>query len=99
MRGVWIQLDTVCIIETAYVAGKFNDGNLHSETEPQIWNTLFPCVACGNDHSLNTTVSEATRYKNTVHISQKLVHIVNIYFLGINPLNIDGYMLRDSAVF
>ena len=75
---VFGSFDTVCIVESAYVTCKFNDGYLHAEAETKVRNLVLAGIACGKDHSLDTAQTESAGNKDTVYITQHLIYIVYI---------------------
>ena len=68
MRGVWIKLDAVRIVEAADMSCVLDDRNLHAEAQTKVRNLMLTCVFCGKDHSLDTAGTESTRYENTGYI-------------------------------
>ena len=70
MCGIRVQFDAVRIIESADVSCIFNDSNLHTKTETKVWNFMFSCIFCSSNHSFYTTVTETTRYNNSVRITK-----------------------------
>ena len=68
MRGVWIKLDAVRIVEAADMSCVLDDRNLHAEAQTKVRNLMLTCVFCGKDHSLDTAGTESARYENTGYI-------------------------------
>ena len=98
MGCVWIKLDTVRIVETAYMSCEFNDGNLHTKAQTKVWNLVFSCVAGGKDLALYTTDAESARNKDSVYISEDTVNIVCGKFFGIDPFDVDCCVEWNSTM-
>ncbi len=95
---VRIQLDAVCIVIAADIAGKFDNGNLHSKAEAEIGNLIFPRIFCGENFALHTAGAESAGDKNAGDVMQQPVCIFFCQFLGIHPLDVYGGPPRDAAM-
>ena len=73
MCGLWIQLNTVCIVEADYISGKLNDRKLHAETKTEKWDLMLARILDCNDLTVDTAVTETARYKNTVRIFKEFI--------------------------
>ena len=78
MCGVRVKLHTVCIMESADMSCKFNDGYLHTKAETKVWNVVFSCVFCCGDHTLDTAGTKSSRNNDTCHIAEQFFCIVII---------------------
>ena len=99
MRGVRIQFDTVCVVQSADMTRVFDDGYLHTKAEAKVRNLIFSRVFCGKDHAFNATAAESARNKDTGNITEHLGNIFLGQCLGIHPFEIYGRALCDTAVF
>ena len=68
MGGGRVQLHAVRVGIAQHITGKLHDGKLHAEAETEIRNVMSPCVGDGMDLSVNSSVAEAARNQNAVHI-------------------------------
>ncbi len=57
-------------------AGKFYNCHLHSQADSKIWNLMYSCILCCQDHSFCTSVSETTRNQDTIYIVKLLIQIL-----------------------
>lgn len=103
-----VKLDRGSFGDVADVARKFNDGNLHTQADAQIRLLLRAGPFCRLDHTLCSTVPEATRDKNAVCSadctpgSMELFREVGSSFFlemrGINPDKVELLIASHSAV-
>ena len=94
-----IQFNTVCIFVSKYMTGEFYNCHLHSQTDSKIWNLMYSCVLCCQDHSFCTSVSETTRNQDTIYIVKLLIQIFLCQFFGINPVKLYLGSAGNSAMF
>ena len=93
-----VEFVTVRSVESYYISCKFHDRKLHTETETEEWNLVLAGIFDRKDLTVNTTVTETTRYENTADVSQKLIYILFIDILGRNPFNVDIALVGKTAV-
>ena len=74
--------------KTEYMAGKFDDGNLHTEANAQIGNAMLPGILSRQNHAFDAAASEAARDKNPVKLGEQLVLRVCRDRLRVDPLNV-----------
>ena len=76
-----------------------NDGKLHTKAEAKERYIIFTCVFNSCDLSVDSTVTESTRNKNSLYITKHFCYVVLVQFLRINPFDIYSSMLEDSTMF
>jgi len=91
------------------VARELDDRDLHTQADTQIRNLLRACPFCCLDHTLRSTVPEATRNKNAVCSADCMPGrmkfggaVGSSFFLevgGINPDEVELLIASHSAVF
>ena len=84
--------------QSGTVACKFNDGNLHAETDSKVRHTVLPCVTGRGDHSFNSALTETSRNKNTVGASEHLGRLLRLKQLRLHPLEIHPHTVFITAV-
>ena len=90
MRGGRIQLGTVGVRVSNYIAGKFHDGKLHAKTQAQERNLMLTRVFDSLNLTLNTARAKAARYQDAADITEKLTDILSSYSLRVDPFDIDA---------
>ena len=50
------------------------------------------------DLALDTTVAKTARNEDTIDIAENLINILRCDCFGINPFDMDGHVIRDTAV-
>lgn len=78
-------LDRVCVLQSADVAGILDNGNLHSEADTQVRDSVLSGPLGGSNHSLSSTRSESTRNQDSVsgaHIVPCLVVFCRVARVG-----------------
>ena len=87
----------MCVFQSDYISCKFYDGKLHTKTQSQEWETVGSCIADCFDLTVDTAVAEASRYQNTIYITEQLVripaHISRDYLAGNNL----SFRIQDKA--
>ena len=91
------KLGRVCVRPADDIAGKFDDRYLHTQTDAQIRNILFSCVAGGKYHALDAAVAEAAGDENAFAVAQYIIYILLCQLLGVDPFNIaHGIVCRSG---
>src|SRR5699024_4773238 len=84
---------------TDHVAGKFNDGKLHSKAKADEGNAMSAGVADGLDLSLDSAVAETSGHKDAAYVREELVCVFLCHGLGVNPLDVHRCVRVDAPVF
>ena len=75
MCCVWIQLGTVCICITQYMAGKLNDCHLHTKAETKKWYIVCTGVFNSGDLAFDTSVTKTAGNENTIGVFENIGNI------------------------
>src|SRR5262249_50595758 len=98
MRAARIELTGIGPDETANIACKLSRGHLHSETNPEEGNMIFPRIADGLYLSFATAISESARYQDPIGLTQKLRSACLFNFFSLNTVKFDLRFIGDAAV-
>ena len=85
MGGLGRHFGGVCVGPAQHMAGKFNDGDLHAQTDAEVGQIVFPGVSGGGDHPLDAPVAEAAGHQHAAAAVQLLGHILRRNGLRIDP--------------
>src|SRR5258708_12954377 len=97
MRGFDVELRRVGIFQITGVAGKFDAGGLHAQTNSKIRRARAPGIRDGPDHSFDAALAKATRHQDGVKISQpRLVSVVHQFF-RFYPPHVDAQIVGAAA--
>jgi hypothetical protein len=69
-------------LEATNVSCPFDDGNLETKTDTQVWDFLFSSPFGSRDHTLGTSQSETTGNNDTPEISLYLLQRMHMNSLG-----------------
>ena len=69
MRRPWIELRRVGLLESAHVAGEFDDHRLHAETDAEIRYALLAGIADRFDHAFDAAGAEAAGNENSIEVT------------------------------
>jgi len=70
VRSLRLELGAVGLFEASHVAGVFNSGALHAETNSEERDLVFAGVLNGVHHSLNATLAESAGDEDAVVAAQ-----------------------------
>ena len=77
----------------------FDDGDLHTEANSEIWNFVFTRVFARRYHALDTARSKASGDNNAVHVFECLGNILVRYRLAVNPFEVYADEVCSARVF
>ena len=97
-RGAGIEFSAVRLLHAADIAGEFDDGALHSETDSEERNLVRAGVFHGFDLSGNSAVAEPAGDQNAVHPLEDLIQIAVVEFFRFNGTESDLCGVRDSGM-
>jgi hypothetical protein len=89
-------------LETTDVSCPFNDGDLETKTDTQVWDFLFSSPFGSRDHTLGTSQSETTGNDDTPGISLKLLigHLNSLGGTKSSPgIVVSDWVLRRHLFF
>src|SRR5258708_20610218 len=66
MRRPRIEFARVCLRQSHHVAGKFNAGSLHAQTDAEVRNLFLPGITNSNQHSLDAALTETAGDENSI---------------------------------
>ena len=98
MGRVRIELGGMRLFQLQNVPRKFDGGDLHSETQAEIGNFLFPRVLHGFDFAFDATLAESARHEDAAQAFQYFFRAFFFNFLGIHPHNFHAAIVGDAAV-
>lgn len=75
VRRVGNELGRVGLLETANVSGPFDDGDLETEADTEVWDVLLTRPLGSGNHALGTSKTETTGDNNTPVSLRQLVSI------------------------
>ena len=99
MCGGRIQFNAMRIVVSDHISCKFHDRQLHAETQTQIGNLMFSCIADRMDHTFDSAVAEAAGNEDSVYITQNVLYVFGRNGFGIHPFDIYDTAIRNAAVF
>ena len=99
MGGVGVQLNTVGVVHSADMTGKFHNGKLHSQTQAQERDAVLTGILDSAEFAVNATVSETAGHKNSLDAAQNFIYIVVVELFRIHPFDINSGPLINTAVF
>ena len=67
--GGRVDLCRVGVCHAQHIPGKFNNGNLHTQADPQVGYSVGAGVAAGVDFAFYAAGAKAAGYQNAVHIA------------------------------
>src|SRR5579885_2984035 len=94
-----IELGRVRARHVANIARKFDDGNLHAQTQSQIGNLTLACVLGGGDFSLDTSIAETTWNEYAVYSAEISVRPVFLDVFREHPFEVDLGTKFDTTMF
>ena len=68
---------------------KFNDRELHTETQTKVRNLFLSCILNCGDHAFDTSVTKTARNEDSIDVTQCFFHIFRSYKFGIYPFDLD----------
>ena len=89
MRAELVELAGIGIGNTEDIACVFNNGDLHTEADTEVRQSVLAGKPCRTNHTLNAASAEAAGNYDTVKPAEQLVRICVTQRLGIYPLDID----------
>ena len=95
---VWHKFRRVRVFHSRYVARKFNQRNLHTQADTEVWNIVFTRIACSGDLAFNTTVAEAARDEDSIQIFKNF-DAACLHILRINQLDVHRDAILQTTVF
>ena len=84
---VRIKLDRVGILISEDIAGILDDGELHSQTDPQIRDIVFAGITDRFDFTLDTAIPEAAGNVNRIAVAQERFGTLCFDLLRIYPVD------------
>src|SRR5207253_2421220 len=94
---VFIELGAVGLLEAAHVSSEFNRRYLHAETEPEIWNLVFPRETRRADLAFYSAFPETTGDKNACNVFEMSIDAIHQRF-RIDQLQINSAILARGRV-
>ena len=70
VRALFVEFSRIGVCQPQNIPGKFNDRDLHPQTDPQVGDLVFTGVFCGQDHSLDPAVSKPAWNDDPVQSAQ-----------------------------
>src|SRR5271157_5515357 len=90
MRGRWIKLTRVRLLESADIARKLDARRLHPQAYPEEWHLVFARVLDSLQHALNAALAKAAGHQDSVSMLQLRLHTLVLGFqpLGFDPIHV-----------
>ena len=99
MRSGRIELRTVGITHMGHISGIFNNGNLHTETDPKIRNGIGPGTFDGSDHTLGSSLTESSGHQHRIHLRKGQARVTDgLESLGIEILDAYANAVTDACM-
>ena len=98
MLAQLIKFTGISVLNTKDIPCIFDDSNLHTETNTEVWYLIFSGIFSGKYHTLNTTAAETARNKNAVKTGKHLFNIFGCDFFRVDPVNTDMGIVIISGV-
>src|SRR5216684_2785516 len=101
MRRRRIEFAGVCLRQSNHVAGKFNAGSLHAQTDAEVRNLFLPGITDSDQHPLDTAFAKTTRDENSVVTFELSVAglVASLQPLSLNPIHLQLKIVRQRAVY
>ena len=96
--GDRIELGRVGARQTRAVPRELGDGDLHAETDAEVWDEVLAGVAGRADLALDAANTEAARNEDAVHLGEYLVDLFGREGLGVYPVHVDLVVVEDARV-
>ena len=98
MRRALVKFGAVSMLEAAGIPGKVDRRDLHAETDPEVGNPIFPCVAGRGNLTLDTPVAEAPRDEDRGDSIKVFRGSVLFNVTGVDPDDIDLGVIGRSRM-
>ena len=99
IRCCRINFLAVSFVQLAHIACKLDNGNLHTETQSQIWNLVLAGVTGRIDFAFDTTRAKAARDNDTVGTLQQSACGFLRNILRVNPFDFKFSIIIDRCMF
>ena len=98
MRRLGIHLGRVGAVEPDHVAGELRDRDVHPEADAEVRNLPLASDAAGEDLPLPAARAEPAGDKDSVHLLELLLRLLERHPLGIHPAHAHGAALVQPGM-
>ena len=98
IRSVRFHFCRIGILQSHYIAGKFDHHALHTQTDTQTRDIVFTGILQCGKFTFNTTLSESRSNQDSVHIFQQFGSIAVIQFFGMEQMQIQLTIIINSGL-
>ena len=98
VRGVFIELGGVRTGEAADVAGEFDGGDLHAETDAEVGDIVLAGVLGGEDFSFDAAIAETAGNEDAIDVADDFLGALVFECLGIDADDLDFGVVRGTGM-
>src|SRR5437868_12989919 len=98
MWSGFVELGAVRAFEPADIACELDGGNLHSETEAQVRQPVFPGIFACHDFAFYAAIAESPRHQDTGYCPENFPWISTFQILSVDPDNFHPAIISCSTM-